>query len=427
LDCGACASSLHSCGIDPHHGSTLDLASPFILNRGKIGKMADEANFSRDACFHDPWRPPATAMNDLAAMRIALSLARRGLGVAWPNPTVGCVIAVDGEIVGRGWTQPGGRPHGETEALARAGTRARGATAYVSLEPCSHWGKTPPCADALVTAGIARVVAPIEDPDPRVSGRGIAHLRDAGVAVELGLCAAEAEELNAGFLTRIRAGRPLVTLKLATSLDGRIATARGQSQWITGDTARRRAHLLRATHDAVMVGSNTVLSDDPLLTCRLPGLEDRSPVRIVVDGRLRVPLTARLVADAARAPAWFLVREGVDEARRRAFAECGIEIVELPVGPSGEELDLGAALDALGHRGLTRVLVEGGGGLAAALMSAGLVDRIAWFRAAMVVGGDGIPAVAALGLDTLGKAPRFTRIGIESVGEDVLETLRRAP
>jgi diaminohydroxyphosphoribosylaminopyrimidine deaminase / 5-amino-6-(5-phosphoribosylamino)uracil reductase len=360
-------------------------------------------------------------------MRAALALARRGLGAVWPNPAVGCIIVdAAGAVAGRGWTQPSGRPHGETEALARAGSRAKGGTAYVSLEPCSHWGKTPPCADALVAAGLKRVVVPLMDPDPRVSGRGIAQLKDAGVAVEVGLCAAEAEEVNAGFLKRIRTGRPLVTLKLATSLDGRIATHSGESRWITGEAARRRAHLLRATHDAIMVGSNTVLADDPLLTCRLPGLEARSPVRIIVDGRLRVPLTARIVADAGRAPTWFLVREGVDEARRHAFAECGAEIIELPPGAGGEA-ELGAALDQLGHRGLTRVLVEGGGGLAAALLGASLVDRIAWFRAALVLGGDGIPAVAALGLDKLASAPRFERLSIEAVGEDVLETLTRAP
>jgi diaminohydroxyphosphoribosylaminopyrimidine deaminase / 5-amino-6-(5-phosphoribosylamino)uracil reductase len=358
-------------------------------------------------------------------MKAALALARRGLGVVWPNPTVGCVLVNQGEVVGRGWTQPGGRPHGETEALARAGARARGATAYVSLEPCCHWGKTPPCADALAAAGVARVVVPIEDPDPRVSGKGIARLRAAGIPVLTGLCADEAAEINAGFLSRLIKGRPLVTLKLATTLDGRIATATGESRWITGATARARAHLLRATHDAVMVGSNTVMADDPQLTCRLNGLEERSPVRIVVDGRLRVPLTSRLVKEARQTPTWFIVREGVDDARRRVFAECGVDMIEVAATSSGE-LDLVRALLALGHRGLTRVLVEGGGGLAAALFAADLVDRIAWFRAPLVVGGDGRPGVAAFGVAALVDAPRFERLSLEEAGEDVLETLRRA-
>src|SRR3984893_7773307 len=238
------------------------------------------------------------ASADLAAMRAALALAHRGLGTVWPNPSVGCVIVKDGRVVGRGSTQPRGRPHGETEALARAGAAARGATAYVTLEPCSYWGKTPPCADALIAAGLRRVVVALEDPDPRVAGAGIARLRAGGIGVEIGLGAAEAAEINAGFLQRVRLGRPLVTLKLATSLDGRIATAAGESRWITGPLARERGHLLRATHDAILVGTATVLADDPQLTCRLPGLVDRSPVRIVIDRQLRIPPSVRLIAEA---------------------------------------------------------------------------------------------------------------------------------
>jgi len=214
---------------------------------------------------------------DVRSMQAALALARRGLGTVWPNPAVGCVIVKEGRVVGRGWTQPGGRPHGETEALRRAGEGAVGATAYVSLEPCCHWGQTPPCVDALIAAGIRRVVVPLEDPDPRVAGGGLRRLHEAGLEVETGLCAAEAAEVNAGFFSRLRLGRPLVTLKLGTSLDGRIATASGESQWITGPPARERAHALRAAHDAIMVGTGTALADDPQLTCRLPGLAQRSP------------------------------------------------------------------------------------------------------------------------------------------------------
>lgn len=358
-------------------------------------------------------------------MQAALGLARRGLGRVWPNPAVGCVLVADGAVVGRGWTQPGGRPHAETEALRRAGAQARGATAYVSLEPCSHWGRTSPCADALIAAGIARLVAAIEDPDPRVCGAGIARLRAAGIVVETGLLAAAAREINAGFLSRIGAGRPLVTLKLAATLDGRIATASGESRWITGAAARARVHLLRATHDAVMVGSNTVLGDDPELTCRLPGLAPRSPVRIVVDSRLRVPPTARLVVEASRTPTWFLVRRGIDAERCAALTRCGVEIIEIAAAADGR-LDLAAALAALGQRGLTRVLVEGGAGLAAALLATDLVDRIAWFHAPRIIGGDGIPAVGGFGVAKLAAAPRFERLSLETVGEDVLETLRRA-
>lgn len=364
-------------------------------------------------------------MDDLAYMRMALGLARRGLGTVWPNPAVGCVLVRDGAVVGRGWTQPGGRPHGETEALRRAGSAARRATAFVTLEPCCHWGRTAPCTEALAAAGVARVVVAIPDPDPRVSGNGIVALQAAGIAVETGLCAAEARAVNAGFLLRLRAGRPLVTLKLATTLDGRIATAAGESRWITGSLSRARAHLLRASHDAVMVGANTLRLDDPDLTCRLNGLEDRSPVRVVVDGRLRAPPTARLVVTAADMPSWFIVRADADAARRSAFTDLGVELIEVEADDAGD-IDLGRALVALGQRGLTRLLVEGGGRLAAALLAADLVDRIAWFRAPAIIGGDGTAAVAALGVTALAAAPRFARVGLEAIGEDVLETLERA-
>src|SRR5438093_45669 len=250
-------------------------------------------------------------------MLAALALARRGLGNVWPNPAVGCIIVKDGRVAGRGWTQPGGRPHAETEALARAGEAARGATAYVSLEPCSHWGRTPPCADALIAAGVRRVVVALEDPDPRVAGSGLARLRAAGIAVETGLGAAAAAEINAGFFQRVRFGRPLVTLKLASSLDGRIATASGESRWITGPPARDHAHLLRATHDAILVGTGTVLADDPQLTCRLPGLARRSPVRVVIDRHLRIPPSARLIAEARQVPTWVVTFGSADSGRQR--------------------------------------------------------------------------------------------------------------
>jgi diaminohydroxyphosphoribosylaminopyrimidine deaminase/5-amino-6-(5-phosphoribosylamino)uracil reductase len=361
-------------------------------------------------------------MDDAHFMRAALTLARRGLGTVWPNPAVGCVVVKDGEVVGRGWTQPGGRPHGETEALARAGERAKGATAYISLEPCAHYGKTPPCADALIAAGIARAVVAIGDPDPRVSGRGLARLRSAGIAVETGLCAKEAAEINAGFFSRIAVGRPLVTLKLAATLDGRIATSSGESQWITGEAARNRAHLLRATHDAVMVGVGTVTADDPQLTCRLPGLAGRSPVRIVIDGGLRTPLTMKLVADAKKVPTWIVHRHGADAARRQTLRDCGVELIEVPVSET-VEMDLTIAFAELGKRGLTRVLVEGGSHLAGELLEEGLVDRLAWFHAPSLIGSDGLPAVEAFGVEALSAAPKFRRLSIETIGEDVLETL----
>ena len=366
---------------------------------------------------------PSDRPFDLRAMRAALALARRGLGTVWPNPAVGCVIVARGRVVGRGWTQPGGRPHGETEALGRAGEAARGATAYVSLEPCRHWGRTPPCTDALIAAGIRRVVVALEDPDPRVAGAGVRQLHAAGLEVETGLCEAEAAEINAGFFCRLRNRRPLVTLKLATSLDGRIATGSGESQWITGPPARERAHALRAAHDAIMVGTGTVLADDPQLTCRLPGLAHRSPVRVVVDRHLRIPPTTRLISDARAVPVWVLTLPSADPERRQAFLRAGATVIDIDPSPDGNG-SLAAALAALGERGITRLLVEGGGHLAAAFARAGLIDRLVWVHAPMLIGGDGIPAIAEVGLEVLSKAPSFTRLSTETVGDDVLPVFR---
>src|SRR5580692_5156169 len=258
----------------------------------------------------------AARAEDAAHMRSALALARRGVGNTWPNPSVGCVVVKHGRVIGRAVTAPGGRPHAEPAALDIAGVAARGGTVYVTLEPCCHWGRTPPCTDALISAGVARVVIATRDPDPRVDGAGIARLRAAGIEVAEGVQQEEADEVAAGFRTRVREGRPLVTLKLASTLDGRIATRSGESRWITGEPARRAAHALRGRSDAVMVGVGTVMADDPELTCRIPGYRPNPVVRIVADSRLRTPLTATLVATASRNPTWMLIREGTDPERR---------------------------------------------------------------------------------------------------------------
>ncbi|MDR3500391.1 MAG: bifunctional diaminohydroxyphosphoribosylaminopyrimidine deaminase/5-amino-6-(5-phosphoribosylamino)uracil reductase RibD [Parvibaculum sp.] len=359
---------------------------------------------------------------DIEFMKMALALAARGLGNVAPNPAVGCVIVKNGIVVGRGWTQAGGRPHAETEALKRAGAAARGATAYVTLEPCAHHGKTPPCAEALIAAGVARVVGAVSDPDPRVAGRGFAMLDKAGIAVEEGVCEAEARRLNEGFFLKVLHERPLVTLKVASSADGRIATHAGQSQWITGELARARGQLLRATHDAIMVGSATAIVDDPRLTCRLPGLEGRSPIRIVADGRLRLPLTSKLVQEARDVPVWILtLAEGGDASRRAAFRDCGVELIDIPAGSDGF-MDMVAALKQIAQRGVTRLLVEGGARLAASLMRARLVDRVEWFRSSIVIGGDGTPAIAALGVDTLAKAPALQLRETLVLGDDTLSS-----
>ncbi|HEV8678937.1 MAG TPA: bifunctional diaminohydroxyphosphoribosylaminopyrimidine deaminase/5-amino-6-(5-phosphoribosylamino)uracil reductase RibD [Stellaceae bacterium] len=366
---------------------------------------------------------PDPAGSDFQAMRAALALARRGLGTVWPNPAVGCVIVGEGRVIGRGWTQPGGRPHAETEALRRAGAAAHGATAYVTVEPCSHWGRTPPCADALIAAGLRRVVVAVEDPDPRVAGAGLARLRAAGIDVETGLCEAEAAEINAGFFQRVRLGRPLVTLKLASSLDGRIATSSGESRWITGSPAREYGHLLRATHDAILVGTGTVIVDNPELTCRLPGLSHRSPVRVALDRQLRIPLGARLIADARQTPIWLVTLAAADPARQQALRDMGVEVILAEPDAAGR-LDLGVALGRLGERGITRLLVEGGGELAAALLRARLVDRLVWLHAPLLLGGDGVPAIAALGLGRLAEAPQFERVSCETVGADIVSMFR---
>jgi diaminohydroxyphosphoribosylaminopyrimidine deaminase / 5-amino-6-(5-phosphoribosylamino)uracil reductase len=362
-------------------------------------------------------------MSDEQYMRAALSLARRGVGDTWPNPSVGCVIVRDGLVVGRAVTAPGGRPHAETLALSIAGEKARGATAYVTLEPCSHWGKTPPCADALVAAGIARAVVAVGDPDPRVNGRGIARLRAAGIEVVEGVLETEAGEVQAGFFARVQLRRPLVTLKLASTLDGRIATRSGESRWITGEAARLAAHALRGRNDAVMVGVGTVLADEPMLTCRIPGFRTNPVVRVVADSHLRTPLTAALIATAREAPCWILHRGGADPERRVALEEAGVRTIE--VGGSEVGVDLAQALQALGAAGITRLLIEGGAQLAAALLRADLVDRIAWFHAPAVMGGDGWPAAQAFGISALDAMPRFRRIGLTLLGEDVLTEFRR--
>ncbi len=365
----------------------------------------------------------AEAPDDIAHMRSALALARRGLGSTWPNPSVGCVVVNGGRVVGRAVTAPGGRPHAEPAALEVAGPRARGATTYVTLEPCCHWGRTPPCTDALISVGVARVVIATRDPDPRVDGAGIARLRAAGILVDEGVLRAEADEVAAGFRLRVLKGRPLVTLKLASTLDGRIATRTGESRWITGDAARRAAHALRGRHDAVMVGVGTVLADDPELTCRLPGYRPLPVVRIIADSHLRTPLTATLVATSQQAPTWMLIRKGCDRDRRRAFSDIGVRLIEVQGAETG--LDVCAALRALAAAGLTHILVEGGAQLAASLLRADLVDRIAWFHAPTVMGGDAWPAVQAFGVEHLAAMPRFARVGETLLGDDVLSEFVR--
>jgi diaminohydroxyphosphoribosylaminopyrimidine deaminase/5-amino-6-(5-phosphoribosylamino)uracil reductase len=358
-------------------------------------------------------------------MRAALALARRSLGRTWPNPAVGCVIVRDGRVIARGRTQDGGRPHGEADAIAHATGSLKGATAYVTLEPCSHHGKSPPCADALIAAGVAKVVSALEDPYPKVNSQGHAKLKAAGIAVEVGEGATEAAEINAGFLLRVREGRPLFHLKIASSLDGHTATASGESKWITGPAARADGHRLRATHDAILVGANTVETDDPELTCRLPGLDRYSPVRIVVDSKARLSPASKLAASARDVPVWLVCTPQAPPAAREALQAKGVEILEVAATPVGR-VDIAAAATALGSRGLTSVLVEGGGTIAATFLKAGLVDRLSVYRGGLLMGADSRSAVAELGLEGLDSAPRFALVSTRAIGGDTLETWRRA-
>lgn len=340
--------------------------------------------------------------SDIHHMLHALRLAARGVGQVWPNPSVGALVVKDGIIVGRGRTARGGRPHAETEALAQAGADARGASLYVTLEPCSHHGKTPPCVNAIIEAGISRVVAACADVNPQVAGKGFAALRSAGIDVEVGLCEAEAKALNEGFFSVIERGRPFVAVKIATSLDGRTVTTEAEGRWITGEASRLRGHLLRATHDAILTGIGTALADDPLLNCRLPGRENDSPVRVLLDSGLRLSPKAKLL------PAWIFTTQAVCEHKASLVNEliqAGSRIFS--VKQTNGELDLAETLQVLAKEGITRLLVEGGKTLTEAFMRQKLADRIYWFRAPEVVGTEtsvvSMPARSAAHVEQLGK------------------------
>lgn len=360
---------------------------------------------------------------DKRYMALALSLGRRGQGTVWPNPAVGCVIVRDGRVVGRGWTQPGGRPHAEAVALAQAGGAARGADVYVSLEPCAHTGQTPACAQALIEAGVARVICAIEDVDTRVAGRGFAMLRSAGIEVTTDVFADLAAADHAGFFMKTELGRPFVTLKLANSFDGRIATATGESKWITGPAARRVVHAMRARHDAVLIGAGTARSDDPALTVRDLGAVHQ-PVRVVVSRRLDLPLMGQLARSAKDVPLWLC--HGSDADPNLVSAWRGLGAVLLPCAVRGSQLDPADVLRQLASAGLTRVFCEGGSALAASLLSADLVDELVGFEAGLVIGAEGLPAIGAMGISALSDAPQFSLIGTQAVGGDVMHRWARA-
>jgi diaminohydroxyphosphoribosylaminopyrimidine deaminase/5-amino-6-(5-phosphoribosylamino)uracil reductase len=360
-------------------------------------------------------------------MQLALTLGRRGQGRTWPNPAVGAVIVKDGIIIGRGWTQPGGRPHAEVEALRRAGEAARDATLYATLEPCSHFGKSPPCADAIIAAGIARVVSAVEDPNPEVAGQGHARLRAAGITVDIGIGAAEAARDHAGHFRRIREGRPHVILKLAVSSDDKIGGAGGKPVAVTGEASRSRVHLLRAQCDAILVGIGTVLADDPLLTCRLPGMAKQSPVRIVLDRALRLPGTSKLVHSARETPLWVMTSSLAEAPAAMKLGAAGAQVIRVAATstpPPG--LDPTAVLRALAGKGITRLLVEGGSRVASSFVAQNLVDEFWLLRGPEPIGDSGIVALDALPLIAITESPAFRLRASQQLQRDILAIYERA-
>jgi diaminohydroxyphosphoribosylaminopyrimidine deaminase/5-amino-6-(5-phosphoribosylamino)uracil reductase len=348
-------------------------------------------------------------------MREAIALAQDRLGFTTPNPSVGCVIVRGGKVVGRGVTGDGGRPHGETVALADAGALARGATAYVSFEPCAHFGQTPPCANALVAAGIKRVVIGCVDPDPRVSGQGIAILRRAKIDVTVGVLESEALRLNEGFITRTTLGRPLGILKLAMSMDGRIAAASGDSRWISSRESRELVHRWRRECDAVMVGAGTVIADDPRLTCRVAG--GRDPVRVVVDAQLRSPPTAHVYRQRSKASTVLVTTQDNLAPARERYERRGVEVIA--VATHDGKIELNRLMLEFGHRGWCRVLIEGGASLAGSALSAGIVDRVAFFVAPKIIGA-GLSAIEGMNSRSISDSLALERLSARPVGDDWL-------
>ena len=352
-------------------------------------------------------------------MQMAIQLGYRNLGHTGPNPSVGCVIVKPNQVIGRGVTAPGGRPHAETVALEMAGAEAKGATVYLTLEPCAHHGGTPPCTDALIKAGVAKVIIAVQDPDPRVNGSGVAQLKDAGIMVESGLLAEQAKELHAGFISRITRQRPMVTLKLATSLDGRIALGNGKSKWITNERSRIYAHRLRANHDAIIVGTNTVLKDNPQLTCRLKGMEDRSPVRIVLDGKGKIPSDSKVFQ--GKTPTWVFTAKNSKIVQPTDNTQ-----IFYTDFTKDAMLPLRDVCQILSEKGINRLLVEGGSLLAASFLNEQLVDEVIWLQSPKILGGDGLPAIGNLSLQTLEDSGVFYTRSVTNLEGDCLLTLKKS-
>jgi diaminohydroxyphosphoribosylaminopyrimidine deaminase/5-amino-6-(5-phosphoribosylamino)uracil reductase len=353
--------------------------------------------------------------DDYASMKMALDLSRRCLGSVSPNPAVGCVIVKNNHVIARGWTENGGRPHAETIALSRTDD-AKDSTVYVTLEPCAHHAKTPPCADALVQAKVAKVIIAIGDPDPRVNGDGLKILEQAGIEVELGLMKDEADFIHQGFFQKTKQQRPLVTVKVASSRDGKISKSAGVQNWVTGRVSRRRGHLYRANHDAVMVGIGTALIDDPALDCRISGLEPCSPLRIVLDTHLRLPPESKLYKSAKNIPLWIMTNSN-DQVKYAELKECGAEIFYIEKNQAGQ-LVLEQVMNILAAQGITRLLSEGGAQLNASLFRASLVDRLIWFKSDLTIGENGVNALYGMAINDLDQLLNLSLLGEGTTGSD---------
>ena len=354
------------------------------------------------------------------AMRSALSLAKRGIGCCSPNPSVGCLILDrSNNLIGMGRTSDKGRPHAEMNALNSLTASSKGATAIVTLEPCAHKDTSPSCAELLINAGIKHVVISVLDPDIRTNGKGVKLLKKSGVKVSLGLLEEKSLDINAGFIFRLKYNRPLVSLKIASSLDGKIATANGNSKWITGELSRMHGHSLRANHDVILVGINTVLKDDPKLNCRIRGLEKYSPVRVIVDSSLSIPLTSNVLNNLDKIPTIIWTKQNINSPKKKKLINMGVEIIELE--KIDNKLNLIEGLTYLSEKGYNKVLVEGGSEISASLMANNLIDKVFLYRSGIFIGGDGLSGIASYNINNLDLIKRYKLLKTRVLDDDVLE------
>ncbi|MDC0073850.1 bifunctional diaminohydroxyphosphoribosylaminopyrimidine deaminase/5-amino-6-(5-phosphoribosylamino)uracil reductase RibD [Alphaproteobacteria bacterium] len=354
-------------------------------------------------------------------MRYALSMASRSLGISWPNPSVGCVIVNEGEVVGKGCTQQGGRPHAEAIALSMAGKKAQKSTMYVTLEPCCHHGQTAPCTENIIKSGVSKIFIATLDFDTRVNGKGIKDLKESGMEVHVGLLKEEAEELNEGFFKSLIQKKPFVTLKLAASIDGKIATSTGSSKWITGEESRKNSHYLRARNDAIMVSSSTILSDNPELSCRLPGMESYSPVKVILDSKRRVSINSKVFNSKYNSTIIIYTSEELTKKKNVEALKKGINVFRVNQSKNYDGLDLDEVLRSLSDFGITRLMVESGMKLSSRLILESLVDKLVLYRSSSIIGNDGLPFISFMGVKNIKNTINYRRVSSKVIDKDVLE------